>query len=747
MPYRCTALVGVLVLGLLPIYGQAQTTLDAVTVIASTPVGGTGIDADKFAGNVQRVDADVLYSGGNADWGQKLNQTLGSVHVNDTQGNAYASDVNYRGFTASPVLGTPQGLSVYLDGMRINEPFGDVVSWDLLPLFAIDKVTVIPGSNPVYGLNTLGGAIALDSKSGSAVTGSQLRLEGGAFGRLSMDTEHGQHGAEDSLYFAASAVNDPGWAAFNPSQVRQFFGKYSRFGNTWQLSAFVLLADNLLYGNQAVPVSMLDNAAHGYSHPDYSATRNATLNLQGNLDLDLSNSLSGTIYLRNIARDVLNSNINDVVSSAVSDASCVSTSHCAGANLLAHYVQDIAGVNLQWSNTDAWHGLNQVFTMGLNAETSDTQFNNDGQNAYVDSQSAVVGADAFYSQARVRSHNQRAGLFASSTLDATNALSITLSGRYDFAALDLDGISCVNGTGLCDASSTVANGQLTNVSGSHSYQRFNPALGFTVLLAPHLIGFANYAEGFRTPSAIELACADPATPCSGIPNAFGADPDLKAVVATTYELGLRGTLGSQLKWRTAYYISYLQDDILFNQSSLNSGYFSNVGRTQRQGLELGLDGRTGATDYSLDLDWIDASYQSSFQVANSSNSAAAVAVQAGDHIPGIPAWVLKLHVGYAVDAVNRVGLSLQAQGASFARGDENNLDVNGAVPGFAVIKLDWNHSLGNKAAVYAGVNNLLDARYASYGTLASNNLASGGAEQFRALGAPRTWFAGLQWRF
>ena len=89
-----------------------------------------------------------------------------SVDINEAQGNPSQTDINYRGFTASPLLGTPQGLSVFLDGVRINEPFGDVVNWDLIPQAAISTIQLIPGSNPTFGLNTLGGAIAVTTKNG-----------------------------------------------------------------------------------------------------------------------------------------------------------------------------------------------------------------------------------------------------------------------------------------------------------------------------------------------------------------------------------------------------------------------------------------------------------------------------------------------------------------------------------------------------------------------------------------------------
>ena len=723
----------------------ATGTLAEVTVIATTPVAGTGISLDKFAGNVQTLSHDALDTP-SQDLAQRLSQSLGSMNINDTQGNAFSVDLNYRGFTASPALGTPQGLSVYLDGMRINEPFGDVVSWDLLPQLIVDKVNIIPGSNPVYGLNTLGGAISMTSKNGNSLKGSQGGIGLGSFGRKSVDVEHGSHDDDGNLYFAASLYNDNGWAANNPSQVRQFFGKYTAYLDQGDVAISLLAADNLLYGNQSVPLSMLDNAQQGYSHPDYSATQNLTLNVQGNWAADASNSYAGNVYYRSLTRDILNSNVNNPPNASTNDASCVLTADCPATNLLAHYTQSILGANAQWTNTDPIWNINQVATLGLNAEFSHTHFNNQGQYAILDSSRGTVGVSAYTAQADVQSDNQRLGLFATSTFDASDALSITASARYDYATLTLSGQSCVDNA-LCDSSSSLAAGTLTDVSGKHVYQRLNPSLGLTYVLAPSWIAFANYAEGFRTPSAIELACADPAVPCSGVPNAFGADPELKPVVSRTYEIGMRGNFSDRLKWRTAYYRTTLENDILFNQSSLNSGYFSNVGQTLRQGLELGLDGRFGSMDYAVDLDWIEATYRSSFLVANPANSAPAVPVKPGDFIPGIPQWVLKGRASYALDGKTRLGLALQAQGPTYARGDENNADVNGQVPGFTTLKLDISHSLNKRFNLYAGISNLLDAKYAAYGVLASNNVSTGAYEQFRSLGAPRTLYAGVQAKF
>ncbi|TGQ53810.1 TonB-dependent receptor plug domain-containing protein, partial [Mesorhizobium sp. M4B.F.Ca.ET.211.01.1.1] len=112
-------------------------------------------------------------------------KNLPSVDIADAQGNPYQMNVNYRGFTASPLLGTPQGISVFVDGVRVNEPFGDVVNWDILPQQAIDTLQIIPGSNPTYGLNTVGGALAITTKNGKTSPGGSAEVALGSWGRKS----------------------------------------------------------------------------------------------------------------------------------------------------------------------------------------------------------------------------------------------------------------------------------------------------------------------------------------------------------------------------------------------------------------------------------------------------------------------------------------------------------------------------------------------------------------------------------
>ncbi|MEA2754015.1 MAG: iron complex outerrane recepter protein, partial [Aliidongia sp.] len=118
------------------IVAQAQTSenpthTESITVIGTTALPGTGIDINKVAGNPQTLSADDLARSGSPSVVSALGDQIGSVNVNDNLDNPFQPDILYRGFEASPVLGTPQGLAVYQNGVRINEAFGDAVNWDL----------------------------------------------------------------------------------------------------------------------------------------------------------------------------------------------------------------------------------------------------------------------------------------------------------------------------------------------------------------------------------------------------------------------------------------------------------------------------------------------------------------------------------------------------------------------------------------------------------------------------------------
>jgi outer membrane receptor protein involved in Fe transport len=726
-----------------PAPAAAPQELPEVSVIGASPVPGTGIPIDRYPGNAQAISSRAIAPGTSALSGA-LDAAVGSVHLNDTQGNPFQVDVDFRGYTASPVLGTPQGLSVYVDGVRINEPFGDIVSWDLVPQMAIANVTVIPGTNPVYGLNTLGGALAINTKSGFAYPGTRVEASLGSFGRRTLEAEVGGSQERSDYFLAASTYDERGWTHFNPSRVRQAFAKLGYQDARTDLDASLQLVDDYLGGNQIVPQSMLDNAAQGYTHPDVTTTHELVLDLTGRRETGAGASVEGVAYLRHIGRSILNSNLNDPVTAGAPGqlAACLASygEACAG-NVLSQYGQDIAGLSLQLSQQRRGAAGQNDLSAGASVETGRTTFHQSGQDAIVDASRAILGVDAYAPQSAIGARTSTGGLYATDTWQPGARASLSASLRYDHSLVSLAGHS-IDASGLA-----------VDVGGRHAYAHANPALGATYALGPQATAFANLAQGFRAPSAIELACADAAHPCAGVPNAFSADPGLQGILARSAELGARGQAGAAApawSWRGAAFLSNLDHDILFNQSSLSTGYFSNVGRTRRAGLEGALGLRRPDWDADLSATWLQATYRSAFDVADPANPGAAcpgpacVPVQPGDRIPGIPAWLGKLRLGWQASAQLYAELRVQAQGPSFARGDENNVAGVPRIPGYALLGVSLTQRLGEGLSLYGGISNLANRRTASYGMLAADNLRGGVAENFWALGPPRALLLGLQ---
>src|SRR4051794_35267625 len=242
--------------------------LPSVQVVGTAPLPGLGVPLRDVPANVQIFDNRLFARTRPLTLTQFLDLHANSVNAASGQGNPYQQSLDFRGFSASPILGTPQGVSVFQDGVRINEPFGDVVNWDLLPRSAISSVQIIPGSVPAFGLNTLGGALAIYTKSGAQYPGATAEISGGSFRARGAQFEiGGARGAVDA-FATGNFSADSGWAEHNPSRIAQFFGKVGYQDDLTDLDVSLTLADNRLQGTQTLPLSLLDNPRQAYTFPD-----------------------------------------------------------------------------------------------------------------------------------------------------------------------------------------------------------------------------------------------------------------------------------------------------------------------------------------------------------------------------------------------------------------------------------------------------------------------------------------------
>lgn len=257
------------------------------------PMPGLGLTEDEIPANIQSITAKELRESGALSLTDLMNSQMQSVTVNDYQGNPFQMDLQYRGFTAGPQIGTPQGLSVFLDGIRVNEAFGDTVNWDLIPMNAISRLDVFPGSNPVFGLNTLGGALSLRTKTGFSDPGIEARALGGAWGRKQLQLSAGGNNGTIGGFIAIHGFQEDGWRDDSPSNVRQTFGRLDLMAGIASFGLSVLKVDNDLVGNGTVPIEDFRARPETiFTSPD--ETRNELLQYQLSAAFDFTNEFNVT---------------------------------------------------------------------------------------------------------------------------------------------------------------------------------------------------------------------------------------------------------------------------------------------------------------------------------------------------------------------------------------------------------------------------------------------------------------------
>jgi outer membrane receptor for Fe3+-dicitrate len=291
------------------------------------PLPGLGLTKDEIPGNVQSITAKEIKESHSLSLTDLMNKKLQSVTVNDYQGNPFQMDVTYRGFTAGPQIGTPQGLSVFFDGIRVNEPFGDVVNWDMIPMNAIAGVDVFPGSNPIFGLNTLGGAFTLKTKDGFNHEGVDAEVLAGSFGRKQLQVEGGINNGTFALFGAGNFFLEDGWRENSPSEVNQFFGKASYRGDKLDLNLSTLVVATNLVGNGLIPSEMYAQDRNSvFTSPDKTKNRLSQFQLSSSYFVNDNFTITGQIYRRNSKRhqkgaDVMTDYDDELTAKRVPDAS------------------------------------------------------------------------------------------------------------------------------------------------------------------------------------------------------------------------------------------------------------------------------------------------------------------------------------------------------------------------------------------------------------------------------------------
>jgi outer membrane receptor protein involved in Fe transport len=753
---------------------QPATTTFTVTVVGTTPLVGVELPVEQIAAPVQPLTGSDIDTSGALDLTSYMNQRLTGVHINETQNNPFQPDVNYRGYTASPLLGTPQGLSVYMDGVRLNQPFGEVVSWDLIPRVAIFSGALMPGSNPLFGLNTLGGALSIQTKDGNSSPGTRVLATYGSDARRAFEFEHGGSRAANGIdwYVAGNVFAEDGWRDVSPSDVAQLFGKLGWRRTRGDVSVTLAYADTALNGNALQEVGFLDrDYSSVYTKPDETDNTSTFLNVTGRRVIDSKTMVTGNAYFRSIGTDTFNGDINEesldqalyqptaseqaallragyitapVVGANASNTPfpylrCVANvllndepaEKCNGLINRSHTDQHNGGFSAQLTRRDTADRRGNVFTVGGAYDGSSAGFTQSTELGYLNPDRSITGTGAFAdgetggdidgepfdTRVDLDGNVHTWSLFATDTLSFADRWHLTLSGRF-------------NRTSVHNSDLITPGSEPGSLTGDHLFSRFNPAVGMTFTPSRQLNLYAGYSEGSRAATSIELGCADPEQPCK-LPNAMAGDPPLDQVVTRTLELGLRGQ-HKGASWQAGFFHARNDDDILFVMSDQTGfGYFRNFGQTRRQGIELSVNGQRGRISYGAGYTFLDATFQSEEAVngeSNASNDEAeegapglegVIEIQPGDQMPFIPRHMLKVFGNIQITKAFAVDVDLVVASSSYARGNENNLhepdDVYyvgpGTSPGYGVVNLGGRYTVTRWLQLLGQIDNLFDRRY------------------------------------
>jgi outer membrane receptor protein involved in Fe transport len=699
-----------------------RTDTSKVQTLAPTVVTGTRLSAvdERTPVQVDEIQLDKIPPGPTS--AADAIARLPGVSIFDDQGTRAQPTLEIRGFRLSPVVGVSQGVSVFLDGVRINEPDAQEVNFDLIPMDAVSKAELVRGPGTLYGKNSLAGALVLTTKRGSFTPEMSAAFEGGAFGYLGGRVSAG--GVIDDVdgYVMARATEEDGYRAQTPARTRQVFVNLGRKGANTDLAMTVLYAHDRIYQAGSLPESWLrvDRRAN-FTGGDFFEPELWHIAARGERPF-----AGGTIRGNAFRRDNDYQQFNVNVDAPSTDAHVDNTSK---------------GGTLEWTLPTAVGGMPLGVTIGAEYSRNDI--------AYRIFSVPTAAAPAFDDECdqtsglceNARVNEDDAALYAQGVLSLTPALAVTASMRGDYVRIPF--------RDLRDPDN----------DGTNTYRRFSPRLGINYYISPSVRGYAAVSTGFRAPAPLELACADESSPCS-LPFALGDDPPLDAVTVVNYESGIDWEPREGASLDIVGFREDARNEIVFVASSTTLGFFQNIDRARRQGIEASGSLTLPAGfrifgSYAL----IDATYQSPVLLA--SEMPQPDSARPGDRFPLSPR-----HRGsVGLEFTRTLGKSLidaqlavQAVSSQYLRGNDQNLDevnlspggdegnvVSGTVAGYSVTNFQVTYQRPH-IALTAHVQNLFDRDYETFGIFGENPAGPIGGprpaepvlERFLNPGYPRT---------
>ncbi|VTZ51446.1 TonB-dependent receptor [Methylocella tundrae] len=730
--------------------------LPEVDVISTSPLsGGTGEERNSFPSMVQTVTPDDFARTRSPNVTDALQQRVPGVTVIDVNGNPFSQDLYYRGFQASPLQGTPQGLAVYQNGMRVNEAFGDTVNWDLIPPQAIARTDIFT-ANPIFGLNALGGAISIEMKNGFNWQGFEAQILGGSYGRVSGYFQYGKQVDNFSLYVTADAAHDGGWRYFSPSTLARVYGDLGYRTQDAEIHLIASGATSNLGVIGPTPVNLLSQSLSSvFTSPQSTQNDAGSIAFTGKFDINKNWQIGSNFYLRTFQQKHTDGNDSDLQDCAdnadpagFSGFLCLASdnfpSETNGAAFVLHDKNGnpipfspttvygtidrtvthstTAGTTLQATNKDKFFGHDNYFVFGGSVDRGSFSFSSNSTLGAIQPNLVVyptglfagsgsvlqTAGDIGYVPTWLTGTTTYYGVFALDTFNVTPDLAVTAGARLNIANIDTQ-----------DASG----GYNSELNSSNNFDRINPVVGITYQIQPWISAYGGYSEANRAPTPLELDCANKLNPCL-LENSLVSDPPLQQVVSHTIEAGLRGASNNifgdgRINWKAGYFHTENTNDIISLSSTITGhGYYANVPATLHQGVEAGLEYHNGDLMAYVNYAFTDATYRFTGELASPFNPYADangnVLVTPGDHIPGIPRQTVKFGGEYAFTPKFKAGTDILIVGSQYYIGDNSNL--NPQLPLYWTANIHASYQLTDNIQIFGLVNNLFNNRNATYGS-------------------------------
>ncbi len=691
--------------------------LPAVEVTAPARLPGAPLPLDHVPGSVQILSGETLRGGGVVTTQDALARLPG-VSLVDEQGNRAQPDVTFRGFQVTSVTGVPQGISVFVDGVRVNEPTVEEVNFDLVPLDDVERIELLRGPSALFGRNTLGGSLNIFTRRGGDTHEIVPELEFGSFGRQKYRLRASGPAGPLDYYVAGTYSEEAGWRDATWVRLGRLFAKLGLTLEDTDVTLSFQRVQNHIEQAGSLPLSELQrDRQQNFTGGDFFAPLLNLVTLNAHQTVADRARLSLNAFVRTLDAEQFNVNL-------------------VGADTRSFTATTSAGGTLQLDHDRRIFDRANRLTVGLDYVHHGVRVK------VLEEEAGVSDVDS-----KVDDDQHTFAMFAQDTLDAArdllrpgDVLVVTAGVRWDWLRHVIGDRSPLDG-------------DRPSVAGTSTFSRVNPHFGLNYNLSKAAGFYFTFAQGVRAPAFLELTCASPGTVCPGLQAGVAPDPPLKAVQANHYEVGARLTPRPWLGVELAAFRTDLVDDIFSISPTGTTGlFFQNIGRTRRQGLEASGQASLGRRwDLRLSYTYTQATFQEDVDLSTPRLTAGCVTqpctqhVRAGSDLPLVPRHRLNAAVEYHVTPWLTLWTSGALVGSQRLRGDEEN--VERTLDPYVVInagaRVGW-----KRFSAFVTVSNLLNEEYETFGTFAPNAKRTGSPiEPFLTPGLPIHVDAGIAYRF